>query len=56
MTTKLNGLIRREIEIDGQSYTVVVSDAGVILTKKRFRSGAEITWRELLMRHPENER
>lgn len=50
MTTKLDKTIRREIEIDGNAYTVSVSPEGVKLTRKGFRRGAEISWRELLTR------
>ena len=48
MTTKLTKPIRREIEIDGEPYTLVVSTDGVRLLKKRFRSGRAISWRSLL--------
>jgi hypothetical protein len=48
MTTKLTKPIRREIEIDGEPYTLVVSPEGVRLLKKRFRSGRAISWRALL--------
>jgi hypothetical protein len=48
MTTKLTKPIRREIEIDGEPYTLVVSPEGVRLLKKRFRSGRSISWRALL--------
>ncbi|HEU4565036.1 MAG TPA: hypothetical protein VFS05_10325 [Gemmatimonadaceae bacterium] len=50
MTTKLDKTIRREIEIDGNAYTVAMSPEGVKLTRKGFRRGAEITWRDLLAR------
>ena len=47
MTTKLAQPIRREIEIDGETYTIVVTTQGVRLSRKRFRSGRLITWRNL---------
>jgi hypothetical protein len=50
MATKLQKTIRREIEIEGEAYTVSVAPEGVKLTKKGFRKGPEITWRELLAR------
>jgi hypothetical protein len=50
MATKLDKLIRREIEIDGEVYTVAMSPEGVKLTRKGFRKGAEMSWRELLAR------
>ena len=47
MTLKLTTPLRREIEIDGEPFTVVVSAEGVRLTRKRFRSGRTLTWRAL---------
>jgi hypothetical protein len=48
MTTKLEKPIRREIEIDGEPYTVTISAEGIRLTRKRFRSGRALSWRALL--------
>lgn len=48
MTTKLDKTIKREIEIDGQAYTVAISPDGVKLTQKGFRKGQEVTWQQLL--------
>jgi hypothetical protein len=48
MTTKLDKTIKREIEIDGQAYTVAISPEGVKLTQKGFRKGQEVTWPQLL--------
>lgn len=47
MATKLQKEIRREIEIDGEPFTVTISPTGVKLTKKRFRSGRALSWRAL---------
>lgn len=47
MSTKLLKEIRREIEIDGEPFTVAISPSGVKLTKKRFRSGRALSWRAL---------
>ena len=47
MTTKLTQPIRREIEIDGELYTVVLGARGVRLTRKRFRGGRVVSWRSL---------
>jgi hypothetical protein len=47
MATKLDKTIKREIELDGQPYTVAVSPTGVKLTQKGFRKGREMTWRAL---------
>ena len=47
MTLKLTTPLRREIEIDGEPFTVIVSADGIRLTRKRFRSGRTLTWRAL---------
>jgi hypothetical protein len=51
MTLKLTTPLRREIEIDGELFTVVVSADGIRLTKKRFRSGRTLSWRALWHDH-----
>ena len=48
MTTKLEKPIRREIEIDGEPYTVTITPQGVRLTRKRFRSGKVVSWKSIL--------
>ncbi|HYD51994.1 MAG TPA: hypothetical protein VEA99_05180 [Gemmatimonadaceae bacterium] len=48
MTTKLTKPIRREIEVDGKTYTLHISAEGVRLTRKRFRSGRALSWRAFL--------
>jgi hypothetical protein len=47
MATKLERTIRREITIDGEPYTVAISPDGLRLTKKRFRSGVEMSWKAI---------
>jgi hypothetical protein len=51
MATKLDKTIRRELEIDGEAFTLTVSPDGVRLTRKRFRSGVAISWKSLWGRH-----
>jgi hypothetical protein len=51
MSTKLDKTIRREIEIDGEPFTVSISPEGFRLTKKRFRSGVALSWKTLWLRH-----
>jgi hypothetical protein len=48
MSTKLEKPLRRELEIDGERYTLVVAPDGLRLTKKRFRSGLAMSWRALI--------
>lgn len=50
MTTRLTTPIKREIEIDGETYTVTVGAEGVRLVRKRFRAGRVLSWRALLER------
>ncbi len=47
MATKLEKTIKRELELDGQAYTVAISPEGVKMTQKGFRKGRELTWRAL---------
>ena len=47
MSTKLDKPIRREVEIDGERYTVTLAPDGIRLAKKRFRSGVALSWKEL---------
>ena len=54
MSTKLEKTIRREIEIDGEPYTISISPEGFRLTKKRFRSGVALSWKTVWLRHAEN--
>lgn len=48
MATKLDKVLKREIEIDGQSYIAAISPDGIKVTKKGFRKGPEITWRSII--------
>lgn len=45
MATKLDKTIKRELDMDGQAYTVAISPDGVKLTQKGFRKGREMTWK-----------
>jgi hypothetical protein len=47
MATKLNKLLKREIDVDGKPYMVTLSPEGVKLTEKGKRLGREHSW-ELL--------
>ncbi|HEY5218275.1 MAG TPA: hypothetical protein VIJ16_00640 [Gemmatimonadaceae bacterium] len=47
MATKLTHEIRREIVIDDEAFTVVISPDGLRLSRKRFRSGREMSWHAL---------
>jgi hypothetical protein len=45
MTIKLTTPLRREIEIDGEPFTLVLSPEGIRLTRTRFRAGRTVSWR-----------
>ena len=47
MTTRLTEALRREVEIEGQAYTILITPSGVRLTRKRFREGTFVTWKAL---------
>jgi hypothetical protein len=48
MATKLDKTLKREIEIDGQLYTVAISPEGIKVTQKGFRKGSELSWKQIL--------
>lgn len=48
MTTALEKPLRREIEVDGQAYTVVLDAQGIKITRKAHRKGVELKWTDLI--------
>jgi hypothetical protein len=48
MATKLNKLLKREIDVAGKPYMVTLSPEGLKLTEKGKRLGREHTWKDLL--------
>ena len=46
--TKLEGTLRREIEIDGKAYTLAISPEGLKLTPKGHRKGHELRWKDVV--------
>jgi len=48
MTAKLDKTIKRELEVDGKTYTIAISPDGVKVTEKGRRNGPEITWRSII--------
>jgi hypothetical protein len=48
MTAKLDKTIKRELELDGKTYTVAISPEGVKVTEKGRRNGPELSWRQLV--------
>jgi hypothetical protein len=48
MATKLDKTLKRELEIDGQSYMVAISPEGLKVTVKGRRNGIELSWKDLV--------
>lgn len=48
MTTKLDKSLKREIEVDGQLYTVTIAPEGVKVVPKGARNGTELDWRTII--------
>jgi hypothetical protein len=48
MTTKLNAPFKREIDLDGDKFTVTLTPEGFKLVQKGKRKGVELTWKSIL--------
>lgn len=48
MTTKLEGRLRREVEIAGAAYTLTITPAGMTLVPKGRRKGYALEWSALV--------
>jgi len=48
MTTKLNAPFKREIDLEGEKYTVTLTPEGFKLVQKGKRKGIELTWKSIL--------
>ena len=48
MTTRLEGPLKREIEIDDVPYTLTIAPEGMTLTLKGRRKGFDMKWRDLV--------
>ncbi len=44
MTTKLNSAFKRELDLNGEKFTLTVSPEGFKLVQKGKRKGIEIAW------------
>lgn len=47
MPTPLDKPLKREVEIDGEPYTLTIDPTGLKLTRKGRRRGVELTWQDL---------
>jgi hypothetical protein len=48
MTTKLDKPLKRELDIDGEPYTLTISADGLKLVQKGKRNGHELAWKDLV--------
>jgi hypothetical protein len=48
MTTKLDGVLKRELSIGGEPYTLTLSPEGFTLALKGHRKGLDIRWADLV--------
>ena len=48
MATKLEKTIKRELELDGKTYTIAIGPDGLKITEKGHRRGQEMSWRSLI--------
>jgi hypothetical protein len=48
MTATLDKSIKRELELDGKTYTVTIAPEGVKVTEKGRRNGPEVSWRSII--------
>ena len=48
MTTKLDGPLKRELNINGEPYTLTISPERLHLVRKGRRKGYELAWADLV--------
>ena len=48
MTTKLNSAFKRELDVNGEKYTLTLSPDGFKLVQKGKRKGVELQWAALV--------
>ena len=48
MAVKLEKTIKRELEMDGRSYTIAIAPEGIKVTENGKRKGREISWRSII--------
>lgn len=46
--TKLEKVLKRELDIDGGTYVLTISPDGLKLTPKGKRKGLELSWKDLV--------
>jgi hypothetical protein len=48
MATKLDKVLKRELEIEGKAYMLSIAPEGLKLTEKGRRNGVELAWKDLV--------
>jgi hypothetical protein len=48
MTTKLNSAFKRELDVNGEKYTLTLAPDGFKLVQKGKRKGIELQWTQLV--------
>ena len=48
MTAKLDKTIKRELDIDGKTYTIAIGPDGLKVTEKGRRNGPELSWKSII--------
>jgi len=48
MTTKLTSAFKRELDLNGEKYTVTLSPEGFKLVQKGKRKGIELSWQSIV--------
>ena len=48
MTTKLNSAFKRELDVNGEKYTITLTPEGFRLVQKGKRKGIELQWASLV--------
>ena len=48
MTTKLNSAFKRELDVNGEKYTITLTPDGFRLVQKGKRKGIELQWAALV--------
>jgi hypothetical protein len=48
MTTKLDKSLKREIDVNGEPYTLTISPEGLKLVPKGKRNGHELAWKDIV--------
>jgi len=48
MTTRLQGPLKRELDLGGQAYTLTIDPSGLMLVRKGRRKGYTLRWADMV--------